>query len=156
MGLKEDIMNEIMKIVVLLVIGIILIVIGAVVTMPSRTETVAIGYSKVENVDENTKKVTVNYKGQDKVLTVTKEVNWKPDMIWRHTLDEDKNKLVTIEYNPKNDKDFDVYSGPPQYLGSGVLIFAGTVSIGFSLTILHKLYKDYGFTKTMEVLREKN
>ena len=54
MGLKEDIMNEIMKIVVLLVIGIILIVIGAVVTMPSRTETVAIGYSKVENVDENT------------------------------------------------------------------------------------------------------
>jgi hypothetical protein len=153
MGLKEDITKEIMNILVLLVIGIILIVIGAVVTMPSRTETVAIGYSKVENVDDNTKKVTVNYKGQDKVLTVTKEVNWAPNANWRHTLDE---KLVSIEYNPKNDKDFDVYSGPPQYVGSVVLISAGAVSIGFSLTFLHKLYREYGFTKTMEVLREKN
>lgn len=137
----------------LLVVGITLIVIGAVVTMPSRTESVSIGYSKVEDVDDNTKKVTVNYKGQEKVLSVTKEVNWAPKLLWRHTLDVDK-KLVAIEYNPTNDKDFDVYTGPPQYVGSGFLIFIGAIFIAYSGMMGFPIFKEIKEKGFKEAMRE--
>ena len=134
----------------LLVVAITLIVIGAVVTMPSRTEGKWIEYSKVEDVDDNTKKVTVNYNGQDKVLSVTKDVYWDKSS-WLHTLNVNK-RMVAIEYNPTNDKDFDVYTGPPDYFGSGVLIFIGAISIAYigwmGFRILKKI-KEKGFKEAM-------
>ena len=120
-----------------LVLGITLILLGALVAVPSRTKNVAIEYSKIENVDDNTKKVTVTYKGQEKVLTVTKEVNWAPKLKWIHTIDQDK-KIVSIEYNPDNEKDFEVFTGPPQYVGSGFLIFLGVVALFVSIWYFKK------------------
>lgn len=138
----------------LLVLAITFILLGALVAVPSRTESVAIEYSKIENVDDNTKKVTATYKGQEKVLTVTKEVNWAPKLKWIHTIDQDK-KIVSIEYNPDNEKDFEVFSGPPQYVGSVFLIFLGVValcvSIGFSYPFF-MIMKDEGVKKAFEAL----
>jgi len=140
----------------LLLLAIIFILIGTLVTWPSRTEGIAIPYSKIEDVDANTKKVTVNYKGQEKVLTVTKEVNWQPKVNWRHTLDIEK-KIVAIELNPNDDKDFDVYSGPPQFFGSFFLIFIGAVlffcSIGMSYLFFTRIKED-GIKKAIEALKD--
>jgi hypothetical protein len=118
-----------------LVLGIIFILLGALVAVPSRTKLDTIKYSKIEDVDDNTKKVTVNYKGHEKILTVYREMNWAGNKQWRHTVDIEK-EIVAIEYNPNNDKDFDTFSGPPQYIGSYVLIGFGVVFILISAAII--------------------
>jgi hypothetical protein len=103
-----------------LVVGIIFIVLG-VYSLPTRTESVFIGYTKVEKI-KNVRNVTATYKGQEKVLNVyVKEGNNVEEIF-----DEQK-KLIKIEYNPNNDKDFDTFSGPPDYVGGGLLIFFGSM-----------------------------
>jgi hypothetical protein len=141
----------------LLVLAIIFILIGTLVTWPSRTKGIAIPYSKIEDVDANTKKVTVNYNGQEKVLTVTKEVNFgQPKVQWRHTIDIEK-KIVAIELNPNDDKDFDVYSGPPQYVGSIFLIIIGAILFFGSIRMTYPFFtriKEDGIKKAIEALKD--
>ena len=102
-----------------LVVGIILILLGVYFFLPTRTESVFIGYTNVEKI-KNVRKVTATYKGQEKVLNVyVKEGNNVEEIF-----DEQK-KLIIIEYNPNNDKDFDIFSGPPDNVEGGLLIFFG-------------------------------
>lgn len=71
---------------------------------------------------KNVRKVTATYKGQEKVLNVyVKEGNNVEEIFY------EQKKLIKIEYNPNNDKDFDIFSGPPDNVEGGLLIFFGSM-----------------------------
>jgi hypothetical protein len=124
--------------------------------MPTRIESVSIPYTTedLESISETIKKVTVTYNGEKKTLTLNKEVNWAPKKNFP-MLDSEK-KLVGIEFNPTNKKDFDIYSGPPQYVVPGFLIFAGFIFAVVGLYLIY-LQKDHIIEKVNSlIIKKKN